>query len=125
MKKRFVMVVLPFIFILCLAGCNKGTENIKEVNIYEMKNFSSAQKDSLITITDSKVVRDILKGFSRAKKEAGIVNMDDPQYKVELENETYFLWLSEEHGTIMNSHDTNTIFTLSKSSAKTINELLN
>lgn len=125
MKKHFVMLVLTCIFILSLVGCNKGTENIKEVNIYEMKNFSSAQKDSLITITDSKVVRDILKGFSRAKKEAGIVNMDDPQYKVELENETYFLWLSEEHGTIMNSHDTNTIYTLSKSSAKTINELLN
>jgi len=51
--------------------------------------------------------------------------MADPEYKVELGDESYFLWVSEEYGTIMNLNDTNTIYTLSKSSAKTIKELLN
>ncbi len=55
----------------------------------------------------------------------GIVNMADPEYKVELRDESYCLWVSEEYETIMNLNDTNTTYTLSKSLTKTINELLN
>ena len=90
-----------------------------------MKSFSAIEEDSSTTFTDSKVVKDFIKAFNNAKREPGIVNMADPEYKVELGDESYFLWVSEEYGTIMNLNDTNTIYTLSKSSAKTIKELLN
>jgi hypothetical protein len=90
-----------------------------------MESFSVIKKDSLISFTDSKVVSKIAKAFNTANKEPGIVDMADPDYKVEFGEESYFLWISEEHGTIMNLKDTHTIYTLSKSSAKTINELLN
>ncbi|MGM7724323.1 hypothetical protein [Metabacillus sp. Hm71] len=125
MKKWIVKFFVIFTFILVLVGCSKSQENIDKVNVYEMKSFSSVEKDSLTTFTDSKVVNDFIKAFNNAKREPGIVNMSDPDNKVDLGDETYFLWISEEYGTIMNLNDTNTIYTLSKSSAKTINELLN
>lgn len=90
-----------------------------------MKNFSTVKEDSLTTFIDLETIKDFSKAFNNAKKEPGIVNMSDPDYKVELGDESYFLWVSEEHGTIMNLSDTNTVYTLSKNSAKTINELLN
>ena len=50
--------------------------------------------------------------------------MDDPQYKVELGEETYFLWIHEESGTIMNTKDTHTIYSLSDPSVKKVSELI-
>ena len=125
MKKWIVKFFVLFVFILVLVGCNQSQENIEKVNVYEMKSFSAIEEDSSTTFTDSKVVKDFIKAFNNAKREPGIVNMADPEYKVELGDESYFLWVSEEYGTIMNLNDTNTIYTLSKSSAKTIKELLN
>ena len=51
--------------------------------------------------------------------------MSDPENRVEIGSETYFLWISEENGTIMNVNNNNTIYSLPKSSARTINGLLN
>ena len=90
-----------------------------------MESFSDIKKDSFTSFTDSKVVDDFVKAFNNAEKMPGKVDMADPEYKVEFGEESYFLWISEESGTIMNLKDTHTIYTLSKSSAKTINELFN
>lgn len=90
-----------------------------------MESFSDIKRDSLISFTDSKVVNNFVKAFNDANKMPGIVDMADPKYKVELGEESYFLWIYEESGTIMNLKDTHTVYTLSKSSAKMINELLN
>jgi hypothetical protein len=119
----FVVFLFAIFTSFFIVGCSSG--NIEKVKVYQMKSFSSVEKDSLTTFTDSKTVKDVIKTFNNAKKEPGIVNRADPEYKVELEDESYFLWISEEYGTIMNMNDTNTIYTLPKNSVKTINELLN
>ena len=102
-----------------------SAKNSDKVDVYEMESFSDIKQDSLISFTDPKIVSDFVKTFKNAKKEPGIVDMADPKYKIEFGQESYFLWISEDHGTIMNVEDTHTIYTLSKSSAKMIYELLN
>jgi len=89
-----------------------------------MESFSKVKEGSLRTFTDLKDVNIFEAAFNNAKKEPGIVDMADPEYKVELGSEAYLLWISEEHGTIMNLNDTHTIYTLSKNSAKAVYELL-
>ena len=116
----FIFVVFTLIFV---SGCS--SKNIEKVVVYEMESFSVIKKDSLTSYTDSKVVSNFVNAFKNAKKEQGKVDMADPEYKVEIGEESYYLWASEGQGTIMNVNDTNTIYTLSKSSAITINELLN
>lgn len=120
----FKKAAVIFAIIFVLVGCNKGFKEIKQVRVYEMSSFSEMKEDSLTTYTDSDIVRKFINGFKNAKKEPGIVDMADPEYKVELGDEVYFLWTSEDHGTIMNLNDTNTIYTLSKRSAKLIHEVL-
>lgn len=118
---RSIFVIL--FFTLFIAGCSHGKSG--EVKVYKMKSFSEVNEDSIIVFTDSKDVNLLETAFNNAKKEPGVVNMVDPEYKVEIfDNDSYFLWINEEHGTIMNLKDTHTVYTLSEKSAKAIYELL-
>ena len=86
-----------------------------------MESFSVVKDDSLVEITDTEIINSFKKAFNAAKKQSGVVNMADPEYKVELGKETYYLWISEESGTIMNTKDTHSIYSLDRNSAKKIN----
>ncbi|OUM92360.1 MAG: hypothetical protein C6W57_13095 [Caldibacillus debilis] len=79
--------------------------------MHEMISFSKAKENALKTITDPEEIEQIEKTFHNAKKQSGIVDVTDPQYKVDLENESYYLWFNKD-GTavIMNTKDTHTIF---------------
>ncbi|WP_262176656.1 hypothetical protein [Saccharococcus sp. Marseille-Q5394] len=122
--KRLSLFLIAVVFTLFfVGGCS--SKNNQKVDVYEMDSFSDIKKDSLTSFTDSEIVNDFVKAFNNAVKMPGIVNMAEPEYKVEFGEESYFLWINEDSGTIMNLNDTHTIYTLSKSSAKTINELLN
>ena len=123
LKRLFLLLIAVVFTLFFLGGCS--SKNIQKVDVYEMESFSDIKKDSLTSFTDSKIVNDFVKAFNNAGKRSGIADMADPEYKVEFGEESYFLWISEESGTIMNLKDTHTIYTLSNSSVKTVNELLN
>ncbi|MGW6383756.1 hypothetical protein [Peribacillus butanolivorans] len=101
---------------------NENKKNLEEVTIYKM------DKDSKrIVITDKEAIKTIKTAIKSAEKQPGIVNMADPQYKINLGDEIYFLWLTRSGGTIgiiMNAKDTGTIYSLSEKSTTQLNELL-
>ncbi|AOV08022.1 hypothetical protein [Sporosarcina ureilytica] len=84
MKKYLFISILLFAFLASLSGCSKGIKEVKKVNVYEMESFSEVRGDSLVTFTDKKAIKQFKKTFSSAKKQPGVVDMADPQYKVEL-----------------------------------------
>ncbi len=57
-------------------------------------------------------------------KQEGISYVEYPQYTFNLEDESFFLWISNDSGRIMNSKDLYTIYLLSNSSLKEIKEFL-
>ncbi|CAM3041798.1 hypothetical protein FITA111629_00110 [Filibacter tadaridae] len=122
MNKYLTISILLFAFISSLSGCSKGIKEV-EVNVYEMESFSEVREDSLVTFTDKKAIKQFKKAFSSAKKQPGAVDMADPQYKVELGGKSFFLWLSQDHGTIMDVEDTNTIYSLTGKSVKSVNNM--
>ncbi|MCM3729959.1 hypothetical protein M3226_31055 [Neobacillus cucumis] len=122
--KRWLLIFIVVAFnVFSTVGCS--SRNIEKIDVYQMVSFSDVKENSLISFTDSKDVINFVKEFKKANKEPGIVDMIDPEYKVNFGDESYFLWLNEEHATIMNVKDTHTIYTLPKSSTNTINQLLN
>ncbi|WP_438317031.1 hypothetical protein [Sporosarcina sp. FA9] len=123
MKKYLFISIFLFAFIASLSGCSKGMKEVKEVNVYEMESFSEVKEDSLVTFTKKKEIKQFKKAVNSAKKQPGIVDMADPQYKVELGGRSIFLWLSQDHGTIMDIEDTNTIYTLTNKSVKNVNNI--
>jgi hypothetical protein len=78
-------------------------------------------------ITDKSTIDTIKNAIKSATKQPGIVDMADPQYKINIDDEIYFLWLDRSDGTIgtiMNFKDTHTIYTLSESMTKELKDIL-
>ncbi|MGD6843395.1 hypothetical protein ACQCVH_12850 [Bacillus infantis] len=121
MSKRLLITITAFVL---LAGWNLWPEKVKTVEVYKMTSFSSVKEDSKITFSSQRSVKAFRSAFKKARKQSGAVDMVDPDYKVILGEESYFLWLDKNHGTIMNLEDTNTIYTLSWWSAGKVGRLL-
>ncbi|MGE7767079.1 hypothetical protein [Peribacillus sp. NPDC096540] len=130
MKKIFILfIVIGF----ALVGCSQEPKN--EISETVAENGSEAQteietnsktKMNDLELKDAEEIDIFKRAVSNSKKEPGIVNMvEEPQYKFSIGEETYFLWITEESGTIMNTKDTHTIYTLSSSSVKEVYEFVN
>ncbi|MGE7186374.1 hypothetical protein ACQKKK_21105 [Peribacillus sp. NPDC006672] len=132
MKKIFILfIVIGFV----LVGCSQEPKN--EISETVAENGSEAQAETEIETNSKTKMNDLelkdaeeidifKRAVSNSKKEPGIVNMaEEPQYQFSIGEETYFLWITEESGTIMNTKDTYTIYTLSSSSVKEVYEFVN
>ncbi len=121
--KTFTRFGLLIGLILFLTGCSSAS--VDQIDVYEMENFLDAKANSLISYTDPQDVDLFVNAFKTAKKEPGVVDMAEPDYRVEFGEESYFLWISPDQGAVMNEKDTHTIYSLKKKSAKKIYELVN
>ncbi len=114
--KKIILVCGSAVLMLSLLMSCTNEKN-EQVIIYEMDSFQQTKQGSLKIITDQNEISILKTAFNRTKKNPGIVNVADPHYKVELGKEAYFLWVTEEYGTIMNINDTNTTYSLLKKSS--------
>ncbi len=121
--KKLTVIILMIGAILFLTACSSTP--IEQVDVYKMENFTDAKENSLISYTDIEEVETFVNAFKTAKKEPGVVDMAEPDYRVEFGDESYFLWISPEQGAVMNENDTHTIYSLTKKSARKIYELVN
>ncbi|NLP50069.1 hypothetical protein [Bacillus sp. RO1] len=123
------IVSFIFIFALLLMACSvEKTADVKQtidqITIHQMENFSQVKDHSEKVLTNQEHIKTIQNTFSSAKKEPGVVEMAEPHYKVMLKGETFFLWIHESSGTIMNTKDTHVIYSLSEEAATEVFLLL-
>ncbi len=119
MKKVLVLMMFTLI---TLVACSE--EKVDKVQIHELENFSTIKKDMEETYLNSNDINVFRNAVKNAVKLDGIVNVVDPMYKFELEQESYFLWLNDQGGSIMNTNDTHTLFTLTDESFTQLKEIL-
>jgi hypothetical protein len=117
-----------FIVLFWVAGCSVNSdieqkEVKKETKMVEVQRLHQLENESAVTIADSNDVRIFKKAVETAMKEPGIADMSDPMYKVTVGKESYFLWLINGHGTIMNTKDTQTIYSLLDQPTKALEQL--
>ncbi|MGD6830587.1 hypothetical protein ACQCT5_00400 [Sutcliffiella halmapala] len=116
MKKTITVLFLLFIIV----GCSKSNfpSDLKQVEVYEMASFSETVDESLNTFTNKNEIGVFTNAFETAKRESGTADMADPQYKVILGDNTYYMWLPEEagnmYGSFMDVTDTHTLYVLSR-----------
>lgn len=122
MKKQILRCLITVLFLLVVSGCSTATS--EKVTIYEMISFSETNMESKKIITDLKDINILETSFIGASKNLGLTDRIDPNYKVELAEETYFLWINEISGTIMNVNDTHITYTLTEKSVKEVNEVI-
>jgi hypothetical protein len=126
MKK--VLILFCLIIMASIMGCS-STDKVEKVTVYKMLSFSKIKPNSQITFTETKIVNEFVEAIDTASKELGSADMSDPHYKIELGEETFFLWLfinkqENTKGTLMNTNDTHTTYSLSERSAENIQDLL-
>lgn len=123
MKKLFVLFI-AFAFIL--TGCSKEQENkLSEAPIESDTETVTFAKVKSLELKETDEIEIFTKAVNDSKKEPGSVNMTTPHYRFSIGEETFFLWISEDSGTIMNGKETHTIYSLSNSSVKEIYEVVN
>ncbi|MFF2890806.1 hypothetical protein [Paenibacillus sp. NPDC057967] len=123
MKKVWFASMVVFILGLFASGCAANSSNIKEertVSLYEMSGFSAVKEGSQRVVTDTEEIAMWHKAMTDSVQQPGIVNMADPHYKVDLGEQSYFLWIEKNGGTVMNVKDTHTIRRLTPKYAKTV-----
>lgn len=123
MKKLFVLFITSG---LMLIGCSQKQEN----NLTEVLNKGSAEtvtstKATSLELNETDEIEIFTTAVSDSMKKPGIVNMTDPKYHFSIGEESYSLWITEDSGTIMNSKDTHTVYTLSSNSVQKIYEFVN
>ena len=123
MKKLCVLfIVVGFI----LVGCSQKQENkISESPIESSSETVTTTKANTIELKETEEIDLFTKAVNDSMKEPGIVNMTNPHYQFSIGNESYFLWIAEDSGTIMNTKDTHTIYSLSSSAVEEIYEFVN
>ena len=123
MKKIFILfIVIGF----TLVGCsqepkNQISEPVAKNGADEQVEIETKSKTKMdLEFKDTEEINIFKKAVSDSKKESGIVNMTNPQYQFSIGEESYFLWITKDSGTIMNRKDTHTIYSLSSSSVKEV-----
>ncbi|MFJ7736217.1 hypothetical protein ACIQ2D_07700 [Lysinibacillus sp. NPDC097287] len=119
MKKTLFLTVIGVVFLVLTACSNgdrqDGNSKVKSITIQEMISFKETKRNSKKKISNVDDVKKVVDAFSNAFQEPGIVDMDDPEFKVKIERERYYLWFSDDgrSATIMNVDDTNTVYSMS------------
>lgn len=113
------MISFLILISISLVGCQKNSESLEKITIEPMESHLET-----LVIEDTETIEMIEEAVSNSKEQPGIVNMEDPEFKIEIGEETYFLWIDEKSGTFMNTKDTHTIYSLPVSSIKQINNII-
>lgn len=113
------MISFLILISISLVGCQKDSESLEKITIEPMESHLET-----LVIEDTETIEMIEEAVSNSKEQPGIVNMEDPEFKIEIGEETYFLWVDEKSGTFMNTKDTHTIYSLPVSSIKQINNII-
>lgn len=124
LKKRFI--VYAFIS-FALFGCAQESETKTSIPQTEKNEEAEAYintKTVNLELKESEEIALFERAVSNSTKESGMVNMATPQYQFDSGKNTYFLWITEESGTIMNIKDMHTIYTLSSKSVKEVYEFV-
>ena len=122
MKKYQLLLVV--LIVTVLTACSSGQPALESVIIYKMKSFSNVDFESTKAITNSDEIADLQAAIKNAVKQPGIVNMVNPEYMVEVDESSFYLWIEEEAGTIMNVEDTHMIYSLEKQNAKEVMRII-
>ncbi|MCM3315131.1 hypothetical protein M3603_00475 [Rummeliibacillus stabekisii] len=112
MKKNFFLQLTGVMLLLTLFACSSNeVKETKEVKVQEMVSSSKEKQNTLKVISDSPKVKVIVNAIRQAKKQKGIVDITDPQYRLDTDQDSYYLWFNENGSVIiMNDKDKNTIF---------------
>lgn len=140
--KRFGMFSIIVLFILVVfSGCqnedNKENnqndklqlkEDIKEIKVF--KSNKSTKEDLINSFVDMEIIKTVKNIINSANKQAGIVNITDSNYNIEIiyendKKQKLNLWLrKDEKASLMKVEETHILYNLSEEMSDNLYELI-
>lgn len=118
MVKKLLLILAIGTFLTACSQRETELKTIQEVSA-EVKVDQIASQIFLEPKAESDV-KLFQKAVKTANKVPGIVNMGSANYKFKLGDDLYFMWLSEESGSLMNAKDTHSLYAMTVGSSREI-----
>ncbi|PYZ97658.1 hypothetical protein CR205_03430 [Alteribacter lacisalsi] len=123
MVKRLYLISL--LFTIFLTGCGGvNVSSTDRMEIYEMISFQEANEDSRMETADQETIDTFREAFRKADRSRGTVDMADPDYLVAFGDDSFFLWLSNSGGSVIDTSDTHTLYSLSAGDSETLSRII-
>ena len=128
MRKLQVLSLL-LVMLLTLTACQNGLLNAEQqsadrIVLYQMESFGQVKENTRYEVTDKQTIELFATAISRANKVSGVADVADPNFKVEFGEKEFYLWVSADHGSVMDEADTNTLYTLEQKDAEELYSFL-
>lgn len=124
MKKLIVLLLVMISLIGCTHLNDLAIEVTDYITVYEMERFFEEKPDSAFEIHDQNIINEMVAIFNGARKQDGAVDMPDPEYRIDLAERSVFLWVDQQFATVMDTLETETIYSISKKGAERLSKIL-
>lgn len=122
-SKILLLLSILSVFMI-LSACSNKLGEVKQVDVYKMESFDQVQKNSVVTFKSDEEIKAFEQAFTHLQKQKGKVDIMDPEYKVELGDKSYFMWLNQEKVAVMDTEDTETLYLLAEDYSKCIKKIM-
>ncbi|WP_058308184.1 hypothetical protein [Gracilibacillus massiliensis] len=131
MKKLITLISLSVLLIGCHSKEASSFElkgEIVKISISESKGFYEINPNFFIELKDDYAIEIITKAITTAEKQAGSVDMAEPEYDMRVfydhgKKHDFHLWIEEET-TLMELENTETTYSISPEMTKTLHNLI-
>lgn len=124
MKKTIFLLFIIIVMAILVSACSSAQQS-ESISMTKMNKSEDAVRNSTVEISDSDEIDALKTAIRKANRLPGIVDVAAPDFTFEIGEDSYYLWIQEDAGSIMNTNDTHTLYTLQKQNAKEVYELLN
>lgn len=123
--KKLPVVLMCLLVAAVLSACQNGlisTEqrNADELVLHQMERFGEVKENTRTEVTDTQAIELFADAISRADKLQGIADVIDPDFQLDFGGKTFYLWVSEDQGSVMDESDTHTLYTLKEKDAEAL-----
>ena len=129
-------MISSLLLIACLLGGCQDTaalngEQVNAASVSEIRGDWDEIGATLISFTaaDQEALKTVVQAIKKSKKNPGIVDVAIADYLLTLELEDgteadYYLWLKSDYGAIMDTEDTNTLYSLRSADLQKLNQYI-
>ena len=120
-KLQVILVLLVSVFFL--SACQNNLLNAKQqspdkIVLHQMERFGQVKENTRYEITDEQTIELFAEAILRADKVPGVADVVDPNFKVGFGEQELYVWIAEDHGSVMDAADTHTLYTMEERDAE-------
>ncbi|OED33150.1 hypothetical protein BHE17_12090 [Planococcus maritimus] len=121
--KKLPVVLMCLFATTVLSACQNGLigaeqRDTDKLVLHQMERFGEVKENTRTEVTDTQAIELFADAISRADKLQGIADVIDPDFQLDFGGKTFYLWVSEDQGSVMDESDTHALYTLKEKDAE-------